>query len=37
MEETHRHSTEEIAKYDTIYDQKDFIKKLFLMFLKKEC
>ena len=26
MEETLRHTTEEIAQYDTIYDQKDFRK-----------
>ena len=30
MEETLRHSTEEIAQYATIYDQKDFRKKVIL-------
>ena len=28
MEETLRHSTEEIAQYATIYDQKDFRKEV---------
>ena len=30
MEETLRHSTEEIAKYETIYAQKDFRKEVIL-------
>lgn len=34
MEETLRHSTEEIAQYDTIYDQKDFRKKVIIDVLK---
>ena len=34
MEETLRHSTEEIAKYATIYDQKDFRKKVIVDVLK---
>ena len=36
MEETLRHSTEEIAKYDTIYDQKDFRKEVILDVLKEK-
>ena len=36
MEETLRHSTEEIAKYDTIYDQKDFRKGVILDVLKEK-
>ena len=35
MEETLRHSTEEIAQYATIYDQKDFRKKVILDVLKE--
>lgn len=34
MEETLRHSTEEIAQYSTIYDQKDFRKNVILDVLK---
>ena len=34
MEETLRHSTEEIAKYATIYDQKDFRKEVIVSVLK---
>lgn len=34
MEETLRHSTEEIAQYATIYDQKDFRKNVILEVLK---
>lgn len=34
MEETLRHSTEEIAKYATIYDQKDFRKEVIVGVLK---
>lgn len=34
MEETLRHSTEEIAQYDTIFDQKDFRKEVILNVLK---
>ncbi len=34
MEETLRHTTEEIAQYDTIYDQKDFRKNVILNVLK---
>lgn len=34
MEETLRHSTEEIAQYATIYDQKDFRKQVILDVLK---
>ena len=38
FEETLRHPTEEIAKYATIIDQKDFRKAIILDFLKeKEC
>ena len=33
MEETLRHSTEEIAQYATIYDQKDFRKEVILKVL----
>ncbi len=36
MEETLRHSTEEIAQYATIYDQKDFRKKVILDVLKEK-
>ena len=36
MEETLRHSTEEIAQYDTIYDQKDFRKEVILKVLKEK-
>ena len=36
MEETLRHSTEEIAQYNTIYDQKDFRKKVILDVLKEK-
>lgn len=36
MEETLRHSTEEIAKYATIYDQKDFRKNVILDVLKEK-
>ena len=35
MEETLRHSTEEIAQYDTIFDQKDFRKEVILNVLKE--
>ena len=34
FEETLRHSTEEIAKYATIVDQKDFRKNIILNLLK---
>ena len=34
FEETLRHSTEEIAKYATIFDQKDFRKEVILSVLK---
>ena len=33
MEETLRHSTEEIAQYATIYDQKDFRKEIIVNLL----
>ena len=33
FDETLRHSTEEIAQYETIFDQKDFRKKIILDFL----
>lgn len=36
FEETLRHSTEEIQKYDTIVDQKDFRKNIILDLLKKK-
>lgn len=36
MEETLRHSTEEIAQYATIYDQKDFRKDVILNVLKEK-
>ncbi len=36
FDKTLRHSTEEISKYDTIFDQKDFRKVLILDFLKEE-
>ena len=36
MDETLRHSTEEIAKYDSIIDQKDFRKNIILDFLKEK-
>lgn len=36
MEETLRHSTEEIAQYDTIYDQKDFRKEVILKVLEEK-
>lgn len=36
MEETLRHSTEEIAQYATIYDQKDFRKNVILDVLKEK-
>ena len=36
FEETLRHSTEEIAKYATIYDQKDFRKEVILSVLKEK-
>lgn len=36
MEETLRHSTEEISQYDTIYDQKDFRKNVILDVLKEK-
>ena len=35
MEETLRHSTEEIAKYQTIYDQRNFRKEVILNVLKE--
>ena len=35
FDETLRHSTEEIAQYATIFDQKDFRKNIILEFLKK--
>ena len=34
FEETLRHSTEEIAQYDSIFAQKDFRKNIILSFLK---
>lgn len=36
MEETLRHSTEEIAQYDTIYAQKDFRKEVILNVLQEK-
>ncbi len=36
MEETLRHSTEEIAKYPSIYEQKDFRKEVILNVLKEK-
>lgn len=36
FEETLRHSTEEIAKYATIYEQKDFRKEVILSVLKEK-
>ena len=36
LEETLRHSTEEIAKYDTIYDQREFRKEVILNVLKEK-
>lgn len=36
FDETLRHSTEEIAQYDTIYDQKDFRKNVILDVLKEK-
>lgn len=36
MEETLRHSTEEIAQYATIYDQKDFRKDVIVSILKEK-
>lgn len=36
MEETLRHSTEEIAQYATIYDQKDFRKDVIIRVLKEK-
>ena len=36
MEETLRHTTEEIAQFDTIYDQKDFRKDVILDVLKEK-
>lgn len=36
FEETLRHSTEEISQYASIFDQKDFRKKLILEFLEKK-
>lgn len=36
MEETLRHSTEEIAQYATIYDQKDFRKDVIVSVLKEK-
>ena len=36
MEETLRHTTAEIAQYDTIYDQKDFRKNVILDVLKEK-
>lgn len=36
MEETLRHSTEEIAQYATIYDQKDFRKEVIINVLKEK-
>lgn len=36
MDETLRHSTEEIAKYDSIIDQKDFRKNIILDFLTEK-
>lgn len=36
FEETLRHSTEEIAQYDTIYSQKDFRKQVILDILKEK-
>ena len=38
FEETLRHPTEEIAKYASVIDQKDFRKEIILDFLKeKDC
>ena len=38
FEETLRHSTEEISKYDTIFEQKDFRKKIITDLLaEKNC
>jgi len=36
FDKTLRHSTEEIAKYDSIFDQKDFRKGIILDFLKEQ-
>lgn len=36
LEETLRHSTEEIAQYNTIYDQKDFRKNVIVEVLKEK-
>ena len=36
FEETLRHSTEEISKYDTIFDQIDFRKEVILNVLKEK-
>ena len=36
FEETLRHSTEEIAQYASIFDQKDFRKNIILNFLKEK-
>ena len=36
FEETLRHSTEEIAKYATIFDQKDFRKEIIVNLLKEK-
>lgn len=36
MEETLRHTTEEIAQFDTIFDQKDFREKVILDVLKEK-
>ena len=36
FDETLRHSTEEIARYDSIIDQKDFRRDIILDFLKSK-
>ena len=36
FDETLRHSTEEIAKYPTVIDQKDFRKDIIVSFLKEK-
>ena len=35
FEETLRHSTEEISKYDSIVDQKDFRREIIMKLLEK--
>ena len=36
FEETLRHSSEEIAKYDSIFDQRDFRKEVIINVLKEK-